>query len=148
MDWVIECTKSYDGLDVAGTPSAIDVYRRHGLAVLDACTIEDCIGNTESICGKGEYKEFVISHPRFGKGKLITYDLKDGVDGVFPAPRRMVQWHTANLLTLTGRCAKRAALHANNRRRHHAEYKPRQAKSRSRRVRIHITPPRRAQSGS
>lgn len=100
MDWVIECTKSYDGLDVAGTPSAIDVYRRHGLAaVLEACTIEDCIGNTESICGKGEYKEFVISHPRFGKGKLITYDLKDGVDGVLLAgtPVAWYEWQSCHI---------------------------------------------------
>ncbi len=96
-DWVIACTKDEDGIDISGTQRSVDVYKRDGFAaIMEACRVSGCIKTVESRGGKAEYKEYTISHPVFGTGKLTTYDLKSGVDGVLIAgtPTAWYEWNT------------------------------------------------------
>jgi len=83
-------------MDVSGTPGALEVFRRAGFSrTMELCR-EEWVKTDESHGGMGEYKEYRVYHPVFGTGKLTTYDLKSGVDGVLIAgtPTAWYEWST------------------------------------------------------
>jgi len=83
-------------MDVSGTPGALGVFRRAGFSrTMELCR-KEWVKTDESHGGMGDYKEYRVYHPVFGTGKLTTYDLKSGVDGVLIAgtPTAWYEWST------------------------------------------------------
>jgi len=94
-EWIEYENAREHGLDVSGTVAGLRLYKRGGglWGVLDACEYQQ-LKSEESFSGRGIYKHWIVTHPVLGRGKLVSYDLADGVDGVLIAgtPCTWYEW--------------------------------------------------------